>query len=240
MKRGYLPSWPEALATAPRHAFGGSMPPERLDRSGIDIVPALYGNDVYGDCTCVSYTNYARCVSKLNGVDLVVDPGAPLQAYAGVLGNPPNLMATEGAMPMDVLIWQGRNGFDVGPQKLVALQGLVAPNRIAMASAINRFGGLWFGMILHARDEATTDTWTTTGERGDITGGHMMNAWDYTGLSDADTVRVGTWARWQAVTWPWMEEAIEAHGLVWRSLADAAGLFYSGLTADGLVAELAA
>lgn len=238
MRRGYLPSDPDWLAAAPRHTFGAVPPPSSLDRSSVDIVPNMYDNDNYGDCTCVSYANLARCVSKLNGVDLIVDPGAPLKAYAGVLGNPPDLIATQGAMPMDVLTWQGANGFDIGPQKLVALQGLIAPNRIAMANAINRFGGLWFGMMLHARDEATTDTWTTVGDRGDVTGGHMMNAWDYTGLTDDDTVRVGTWARWQRVTWSWLEEAMEAHGLVWRQLADPAGLFYNGLTADGLVAEL--
>jgi hypothetical protein len=238
MRRGYLPSSQDFLASAPRHVFGAAQPKFSVDRSAIDITPNLYNNDLYGDCTCVSYANLARCIAKLNGFDLIVDPASPLKAYAGVLGNPPNLIAAQGAMPMDVLRFLGRNGFDIGPQKLVALQGLVAPNRIAMAHAIERLGGLWFGMMLHARDEATTDTWTTIGDRGDVTGGHMMNAWDYTGLSDNDTVRVGTWARWQRVTWRWMEETMEAHALVWRQLERADGAFYSGLTADGLVSEL--
>lgn len=238
MRRGYIPSHPDALAAAPRHVFGTVAPPASVDRSGVDIVPNMYDNDNYGDCTCVSYANLARCVAKLNGTDLIVAPGAPLKAYGGVLGNPPNLIAADGAIPTNVLAWQGVNGFDIGPQMLVARSGIVSVNRAAMANAVDRFGGLWFGQMIHARDESTTDTWTTVGDRGDVVGGHMMNAWDYTGLSDNDTVRVGTWARWQRVTWLWMEEAIEAHGLVWRQLAQADGTFYDGLTAGGLVAEL--
>lgn len=236
--KGYIPSAAEALAAMPAHVFGASEPAASVDRSDIDITPNMYDNDEYGDCTCVSYANAARGVAKLNGTDLIVAPGSPLKAYSGVLGNPLDLIATQGAQPSAVLAWQGANGFDVGPQKLVALSGLVKPNRIAMAHAIDRLGNLWFGKMLKVRDEETTDTWTTLGDRGDDAGGHMLNGWDYTGLTDNDTVRVGTWARWQRVTWPWMEEAFEAYALVWRQLARPDGTFYSGLTPDGLVALL--
>jgi hypothetical protein len=238
MKKGYIPSPVEVLAAMPRHVFGAAMPRSMVDRSGVDIVPGMYGNQDYPDCTCVSYANYARGVAKLNDYDLIVAGDAPLKAYGNVLGNPPNLSTTQGAMPSDVLAWQGKNGFDIGPQSLVALPGIVAPNRIAMAHSIDRLGGLWFGKMLTVRDEATTDTWSTLGDRGDPAGEHMMDAWDYTGLTDDDIVRIGTWSRWQPVTWLWMEEAIEAHGLVWRQLGRADGTFYDGLTADGLVAEL--
>jgi hypothetical protein len=246
LARGYQPSHPDWIAACPPHQFGAMLPPASLDRSGVNIDPLMFDNDVHGDCTAVSYTNLARCVAKLNGYDLVVNPSAPLATFAQIVGRPASDVGTEGTQPSNVLEWQNLHGFDIGPQRLTARYGVVKPERIALAHATACFGGAWLGAILHERDEENFlagRPWDYVDGRDDgpITGGHMVNTWAYTGLGDADTVLVGTWATWHPVTWAWLEDrTMEAFGLVWRQLARADGGFYDGVDADGLVRELAA
>jgi hypothetical protein len=74
---------------------------------------------------------------------------------------------------------------------------------------------------------------------GDVVGGHAVIAWDYSGLGGGDTVRLGTWGVWHQASWAWVATRLdEAYSLVWRQLERADGTFYSGVTADGLVAEI--
>jgi hypothetical protein len=95
---------------------------------------------------------------------------------------------------------------------------------------------------LRERDMETfgSGIWDVRGGRDDgpVVGGHCVVGWDYTGLGDDDTVRIGTWGDWQPASWAWVAARLdEAHGLVYRQLARADG-FYTGVTADGLVADL--
>jgi hypothetical protein len=243
LRLGCLPHDPVALASAPRHRFGAILPPAVLDRSGIDFTPGLFNNDTYGDCTAVGLANAARGIAALNGYDLVVDPDTPLAFYSDCIGNPPNLIATDGAVILDVLAYQSTHGFNIGPQMLVGQSGTVALTRTDLALAMARIGPAYLGVTLRDRDMQAVGSrpWDVEAGRDDgaVVGGHCIIGWDYTGLGDAGTVRIGTWGMWQTATWAWLAARLEeAHGLVWRQLARADGTFYDGLTADGLVAEL--
>ncbi|MFL5255508.1 MAG: hypothetical protein ACJ8AI_21950 [Rhodopila sp.] len=233
-----------ALAKAPSHRFGAVLPPPKLDRHAIAFHPELYGNDVLPDCTAVSLANAARGVAALNGYDLVVDPACVPAFYSACVGNPVNLAATDGAVMLDVLARQAARGFDIGPQVLHGLHGTIdSRSRSALAHGMARLGVGYWGVILRERDMERTAVWDVQDGRddGDIVGGHAVIAWDYTGLADDATVRLGTWGAWQPATWAWVSTRLEeAHCIVWRQLVRADGTFYAGLTADGLVAEVMA
>jgi hypothetical protein len=240
---GRLAHDPATFAAAPAHRFGALPVPAKLDRARYGLVPGLYNNDTDPDCTAASLANYARAVALLNDYDLVVEPGAPLAFYADCIGNPPDLAATDGAAMLDVLAHQGAVGFPIGPQSLVGRWGAIDPkSRSALASGIARLGAGWWGISLYERDMEMPAVWDVQPGRDDgaLVARHAVIGWDYTGLQDADTVRIGTWGGWQPASWAWIAARLdEAYALVWRQLERAAGTFYAGVTADGLIAELA-
>jgi hypothetical protein len=237
MRLGRLAHDPIELAAAPAHRFGAVPPPAKLDRSLADFGPEMYDNDHYSDCTAAALANCARGVAYLNGYDLIVDPGKPLAFYGSCVGNPPDLAATEGAIMRDVLNRQA-HGFDIGPQTLYGQWGTIDPKaRSALAIAMERLGPLYLGVTLREREMETMGLWDVQAGRDDgvVIGGHGIPAWCYGGLADSDIVQIGTWGRWQSVTWEWLMTRLdEAHGVVWRQLGNAAG-FYNGVTVDGLL-----
>ena len=239
---GRLPHDPAALAAAPAPDVGSETPPPVLDRRGVDFSPDEYGNRSYPDCSAAGLANYARAVAALNGYGLVVDPDKPLAFYASCVGDPPDLAATPGAVLLDVLNRQARDGFDIGPQQLIGLYGTVPLTRAALALSISRFGAGYWGITLRARDMQVfggSAPWDVTADDGGRVGGHCVMAFDYTGLGDEDTVRVGTWGAWQSATWRWVHARLdEAHALVYRQLVRADGTFYAGVSPDGLATAL--
>ena len=224
MRLGRLPHDPAALAAVPRH-YAATLPPPVLDRSHIPFTPGLYGNDVFPDCTAVALANAARAASWVTaGCDLVVADSAPPAFYArcvGVADDPAAIEATDGAQMLSVLGQADAQGFDVGPQALVPTwASCPVTARFSLAHAMT-MGALYFGAGLAGADQGA-GTWDTT-TPGDQTrgswGGHALIAWDYTGLGDGDIVRLGTWGRWQAATWRWVQaRADEAYALAWRQI----------------------
>ena len=226
MRFGRLAHDPVALASVPAHRFGAVPPPAKLDRSGIDFTPGLYRNDALPDCTAVALANAARATAALNGYQLVVDPTTVPAFYAacvGVSDTDAAMSATDGAVALDVLARQARDGFDIGPQRLYGQSAAVDVGaRSDLAGGIARYVGYW-GVVLHDRDMQTVgDVWDAGPSDGPVVGGHMVMAWDYTGLSDGDTVRIGTWGAWQRATWAWVRARLdEAYGVAWPQLAAA-------------------
>lgn len=222
--------------------MGATPPPPVLDRRGVDYTPKLYQNGTLPNCTAVGYANYARAIAALNGYALSVNADKVVAFYADCVGNPPDLAATDGAVMMDVLHHQAAHAVDVGFQSLVANYGAISLARTALAHGLDRLGGGYWGVTLRDRDMQTVGgVWDVVDGRDDgpVVGGHCILGWDYTGLADNDTVRIGTWGTWQRATWRWVHGRMdEAWGLVFRQLVRADGTFYDGLTADGLVAEL--
>ncbi len=240
---------PAALAAAPAHRFAAILPPLKLDRSLVDFVPGDYGNTTKPLCTFASMTNIARGIAYLNsGTDtLIVDPAKVSAGYAACVGcadTDAAIMATDGMNMLEVAAWQARNGYDIGPQQLVGRSGTLATNRIALAHGMDRRALPWGGIRLRARDmDATSPTSVLDAvpgrDDGVLEGLHAIPFWTFQGLGDEGRVWFGTWGYWQECTWRWVEARTEeAHGWVYRQLADASGRFYGGLTADDLVAEI--
>lgn len=246
MRLGRLPHDQVALGQAPAHLFAAVPPPPKLDRSAVHFVPELYENNYLPDCSAVGLANAARGVAALNGFGLVVDPDMVPAFYAGCVGcdaTPAAMAATDGAVLLDVLARQATHGFSIGPQMLVGRHGTIQLSRTALALAMARLGPIYLGVTLHDRDMQTAGSgvWDVQPGRDDgvVVGGHCVISFDYTGLGDDDTVRIGTWGAWQSASWAWLAARLdEAHGLVFRQLARADGSFYDGVTADGLVADL--
>jgi hypothetical protein len=227
----------------PRHTFGAFAPlaPPSLDRSAVLFTPQMYENDTLPDCTAVAYANAARAVAALNHYNLAVDPPTVPAFYGAVLGHPPDLAATDGAAMLDVLDYQDAHGMDIGPQRLSAHFGAVdAKNRHALAASLDRFGPGYWGVVLRERDLDTAGLgqWTISRDDGEIVDRHAVMAWDYTGLGNADTVRLGTWGGWIPASWGWVLLRIEeAYSLFWRQLATASG-YYLGRPLAAVAAAL--
>lgn len=228
MKFGRLPHDPIALASVPAHRFAAIPPPPTLDRRSIDYAPELYGNDHLPDCTAVALANAARAAAVLNGYQLVVDPANIPAFYAscvGVADTDAAMEATDGAVALNVLERQARNGFDIGPQKLYGQAAAIdVTSRSDLANGVSRYVGYW-GITLRDRDMQTVGgRWDIEPGRDDgpIVGGHMVIAWDYFGLSDSDVLRIGTWGQLQQATWRWVHARLdEAYGVAWPQLAAA-------------------
>lgn len=240
---------PAALAAAPAHRFGAVLPPASLRRPLLDFTPGDYGNTTKPLCTFASMANVARGIALLNnGADtLIVDPAKVSAGYAACVGcadTDAAIMATDGINMLEVAAWQGKHGFDVGPQTLVGRSGTLATDRIALANGMHRLGLAWGGIKLLERDMATTSPTTVLDmvpgrDDGALVGLHAVPFWTYQLLADEGRVWFGTWGYWQQCTWRWVTARIdEAHAWVYRQLADTSGRFYNGLSADDLVAEL--
>lgn len=228
MRFGRLQHDPVALASVPVHRFGAIPPPAALDRRGVDFEPGLFQNDVLPDCTAVALANSARATAALAGYQLVVDPALVPAFYAACVGcedTDAAMEATDGAVALDVLARQARDGFDVGPQRLYGQPAAIdVAARSDLAGGISRYVGYW-GITLRDRDMQTVGgRWDVVPGRDDgpVVGGHMVIAWDYFGLADTDVVRVGTWGQWQQATWAWVHARLnEAYGVAWPQLAAA-------------------
>jgi hypothetical protein len=248
MRLGRLPHDPAALARAPTlagHRFAAAAPPPRLDRSAVEFVPGLFGNDHLPDCSAAGLANAAGMVAALNGYQLAINPDKVPEFYAKCVGVPPTdaaMEATDGAMLLDVLRHQWQSGFDIGPQELVGLPGTLPLKRSVIASAMTKLGHAYLGVTLLERDMEEAAVWDVQPGRDDgaVAGGHCLVAWDYGGLGDGDTVRLATWGGWQLATLQWLAARLdEAHALVWRQLAAANGADI-GVDVDALQAAQAA
>lgn len=224
MMFGRLPHDPRWLAATPKHIFGTALPPPSVDRKSIDFIPGLYGNDVYNDCCFVSMANLARGVAKTHGFSLAVTDGKPVQDFAEFNSNPPDLADVRGCLMADVLSHQEAYGFDLGCIDLYGVPRTVdEQSRSDLALSIAQMGG-WWGIQIYEKDMEAIQAglpWDHTlgQDSGKLLGGHAVNAWDYTGLGDKDTVRLGTWARWQPASWDWISERlVEAHAILWPQL----------------------
>jgi hypothetical protein len=225
------------------HRFAAVQPPVRLDRSAIEFHPGLFGNDYLPDCSAAGLANAAGMVAAINGYTLAIDADKVPPFYAACVGCDPTdaaMMATDGAMLLDVLQRQMQTGFDVGEQApLIGLHGTLPLDRSVLASAMAHLGHVYAGVTLHEQDMDSADVWDLSDGAGDVVGGHCIVLTDYTGLTDTDAVCFATWGRWQSCTWRWLAARLdEAHACVWRQLAAASGADI-GVDADALAADLA-
>jgi len=253
---GRLTHDPAALARAPQlgqYAAAWGAPPPQLNRDAIAFAPRLYRNDTLPDCTAAGLANAADAQAALNGLGAVaIDEQQVVNFYGDCVGcaDAAQLAATDGARELDVLSYQGRNGFDVGlPAPLVADCATFDPqDRGLLANAMAHLGSGYFGVALAIADQATAEgigVWDTNtpASSGDSTPGswglHCLLCWSYSGLGDTDVVRLATWGGLQLATWRWMASRVEeAHAVIFRDLVGAnqpfGGLAYDDLKAASL------
>jgi hypothetical protein len=239
MMLGRLPADHMALAKAPRLSRfmrAAAPPPPRLDRSHLPFTPEMDGNDVLPNCTAVGLANCARAFAILNGYATSIPTDKVVAFYTEAGGT------DEGAVELDVLGYQLANGFDTGDQtRFFGTFGTFNPSDRAMfANAMAKCGAVYLGVDLALADQDMSVPWDTStpgDQHAGSWGGHCLVAWDYTGLGDKDTVRLGTWGAWQPATWDWLDaRSEEAHVVIWRQLMSASGKTLGGVDYAGLQA----
>ena len=234
IRLGRLPHDPAALALAPSlagHKLAAMLPSPVIDRRQVPFAPRMFDNDTLPDCTAAGMANLTLAIGALNGFQpIVLDPAVPA-FYADTIGQHgatlAALAATDGAVMLDVMRYTASRGFSTGAQLLVPRFGVLAVDRLRIATAIDRLGGAALGVTLYARDMDGAEspaTWTADGNPGAVEGGHALMAWDYSGLDNDHTVRLATWGGFKTCTWAWIEARCdEAYGLVFDQLGQTNG-----------------
>lgn len=225
---------PGRVAAVRPHIMGAdAAPPTKLDRSNIPFVPGMYSNNILPNCTAVSTANIARAFSWIRaGCDIVVDPAKVPSFYASCVGcadTEAAMLATDGAVILDVLERAAAHGYDVGQQvSLFPGHASIDPgNRAMIAHAALTMGAADLGVQLSVSDQKMA-VWDTVApaDAGDPTagswGGHDLFLWDWDGLDDTSLVRLGTWGGFYQATWRWVQaRAEEAYALDWPQLLSA-------------------
>lgn len=223
------------------------LPPPRLDRSHIDPSPRMLGNDQIGDCTSAGLGNAIRAIAALGRYQInVTDEDAEL-FYEETTGYVPGDATTDkGAVEVDVLSYAMQHGYPTQGGAFYPMWGSVdVSDRASVANVMAALGPVYLGVMLSASDmsQIATEGMSTTlhpdnHAYGDTTpgsaGGHCLLGWDYTGMSDADTVTLITWGcATIKATWGWLSSrGMEAHGLLFSQLALPSGLYPTGQALD--------
>ena len=211
------------------------LPPARLIRDHINPSPRMLGNNVVGDCTSAGIGNALRAISALGGYQTDVTDDNALMFYeesAGYRGTPET---DTGAVETEVLSYALRNGYPTESGTYYPLWGSTGTGRSSVALLMASLGAAYLGVQLSTSDmdnvaRCGNDTVLTldNGIPGSA-GGHCLLAWDYTGLSDTDTVTLLTWGMRIKATWAWLDSRImEAHGLLFPQLTAPTGLYPTG------------
>lgn len=235
MQLGRLPHDPVALAASPGlpAKFATAAPPDTLDRSSVNVALGLYDNDTLPVCTGAMLANAINAVAGLSDYSIPIPTEKVLSFYAGCVGCAPTTQAigqTNGAVMLNVLRQQVTNGFDIGQEApMVGLFGNIPANRLMLANCMAHLGVALLGVTLHESDMKANGILDTTVSAGVVVGGHAIIGFDYNGLGDSDTVRIGTWGGWRLATWRWLEIRVdEAYGILWRTLLLPQGTFWNG------------
>jgi hypothetical protein len=216
-----------------------------LDRSSIVFTPQAYDSTIVPNCVCAALGNAMNAVAKLSGRVLPFNSGKPVDWFAYLLGiikneapatdpalNPAYAAAMNkagGISPLTVLFSMQYAGLNIGQQIVTGTFGLIfSPSVPVLAAALcSPLGPCLWAVNLNANDLATKPSgllWDTSPTDGPGTTGHMIMAWDYTGLGPTDIVRFATWGGWKRATWRWVMSrmyAQEAYGVIIPSIVSA-------------------
>ena len=234
MRLGRLAHHPERLARALMAAPAPQMYRYALDRSAIDPLPSMWGNDFGPTCTVAGLANGAIAQGIIRSAPPVIEDGKPQALYAIVDGIPgatiEQINATHGLVVMDLLDYAATQGFDAGEQvPLVPIQRFAVYNtREAIAGAMcdERTVTAYLGIRVYERDMATFGNGPLVAriaDSGAFVGGHVLLGWDYAhGLNDDALVTLITYGMRQPASWTWILERLdETHALEWPQLTRA-------------------
>lgn len=221
-------------------------PPSKVQR--IKLVPEwpMFGNDEYGDCTCVA-VGYTEMLDSAAASQEEVPTLQQIMDLYWATGDPPNQPSPPGGATdtgrycLDVLKYWQHNG--VGPEgtKLLAYCQIDPKNHTHVKLAIDLFGSVYAGVALPISAQAQVDTGVWRVTRGADAapgswGGHCIGLFDYSSRSGPACV---TWTREQRMTWGWWDKyADEAYAPISQAWFDAQGQAPGGFNLDQLLKDL--
>ena len=183
-------------------------PPPAVDYGKKVPLWPMYGNDIYGDCTCAAAGHMIQCWTANAAAELSPANNSVIHFYEHFVGTPPPPDA--GCDMLTVLRYWRKTG--LANHKVLAFTGLTLGDATQAKQALDMFGGLYIGlsMPLTAQDQ---DVWDWTGSltgpaRPGSWGGHAV---DVVGYSDAG-LEVVTWGALKLMTWAfWRRYCDEAY-----------------------------
>jgi hypothetical protein len=172
-------------------------PPEKvyLEYKTPASAKQMFGNDVYGDCTCAAQANFLIDATCHSGTAIVPTLAEVLAVYSGVTGfsvGPP-VLNDNGAAMTDVLAYMQSTG--LAGHKILAWAQIDYTNALLRKLGIYLFGATYTGVNLpqSAMDQFDADQpWEVSGD-GTIVGGHAILRTGY-GSEGSNYV---TWANWE-------------------------------------------
>lgn len=205
------------------------VPPEQsyIGKSGSDREYLhMYGNDRYGDCTCVAHAHAIDLREyTARQEELQLDTEDVLQVYSAVTGFDASDPSTDnGAYMLDINNYMRRYGMgqqaNGEPHKIGAFAEIDPKSPLEWRRASYLFGGVYWGVALPLtvadQIDAGKPYWRvdpTAGDRAEpgSWGGHAMHT---TGYSEGSIVTASWGARYR-VTWDFLAEYCdEAYAII--------------------------
>lgn len=221
----YLTALPAAPATA---HYGRTV-----IRDG-GVFP-MYGNDVYGDCTCAAAGHHEQVWSFNEGAPETPAEHSVLDLYWAT-------GAEDDGRYLDDVLKEWREGAGLAGEHILGYAQVDVTNLAEVKTALWLFGGLYLGVGLPITAQQQTtwhiDRYAPADEQAPYSwGGHCVNA---SGYGATTGVYFVTWGRLMRMTWAfWKRYVDEAFAIIspdWLSKgvspAAAGGFDLSALQAD--------
>lgn len=174
----------------------------------------MYGNDIYGDCTCACPAHMEMLWTEHSNGLYVPSEESILAAYSAVTGfsvGPPPVN-DNGAAITDVLDYWRTTG--IAGKKIVGWAQIDQTNVKAIKQAIWLFGGINIGINLPNSAMTQFDQnlpWVILPNDGGIDGGHCIPLEGY-GSEGTSCI---TWGRRQGMNWDWfLKYCDEAYAVI--------------------------
>ena len=223
--------------------LGDVLPPPSLKRAWEYVVPdgkwGMFGNDVYGDCTCASKAHILMAVTANVGSIVIPTDQQVLEMYSAVSGfNPTTGANDDGAAMTDVNAYLLTHG--LAGRKALGWVQIDHANRTHFEQCVELFGACDVGVNLptSAMDQFNAgEPWDVVADDGGIDGGHDI---PYLGYG-RDGQTCITWAKRQPTGLPWFAKyADEGYGIIWDDWFDTTNVAPNHFNKDQLWADLQA
>ncbi len=177
-------------------------PPPAVDYGKKVPLWPMYGNDIYGDCTCAAAGHMIQCWTANAAAELSPANNSVIRFYEHFVGTPPPPDA--GCDMLTVLRYWRKTG--LAHHKVLAFTGLTLGDATQAKQALDMFGGLYIGVALP--DFAVTGDMLATpwvvppggpvsNAAPNPNNGHCIPAVAY----DAANLYVVTWGEVKSMSW---------------------------------------
>lgn len=169
------------------------VPPASLDLSADVPDWPMYGNDVYGDCTCAAAGHMIELWTAMVASEKVPSRQAVVNMYLKITSG-----QDVGAQELDVLKYWRHVG--LAHNKVFAFAAVGVTDHTNIMRSVSMFGGCYVGFIVPPNlieDFNAGKTWDVQPGTPKTNDGHAVNIVGY----DSQTLTVITWGRTQKMTW---------------------------------------